>query len=94
MQAQPTETVRGRAMATTIPAQLEPVDAAAAAQADPGDQRDQCIRRAAYALFEARGCVYGHELEDWLKAEAEVEAQAQQGLADPPSAAAAAQPRP
>ncbi len=49
MQAQPTETVRGRAMATTIPVQLGPVDAAAAAQADPGDQREQCIRQAVAA---------------------------------------------
>jgi len=32
-----------------------------------------------------------HELEDWLKAKAEVDAQVQRGLADPPSAAAPAQ---
>lgn len=94
MHAQPTETGRGRAMATTTPAQQDPVDAAPAAQADSDDHREQCVRRAAYALFEARGCGYGHELEDWLKAEAEVEAQRQQGFADPSSAAVSAPARP
>jgi len=94
MQVQPTETVRGRAMATATPARQELVTAALAAQAGPLEQRVDAIRQAAYVLYEARGGVYGHELEDWLKAEAEVDAQAQQGLADLPSAAAAAQPRP
>ena len=28
------------------------------------------IREAAYALYEARGHVHGHDLDDWLKAEA------------------------
>ena len=30
------------------------------------------IHEAAYALYEARGCVDGHDLEDWLAAEAAV----------------------
>ncbi len=38
----------------------------------PAD-RDQAIREAAYALFEARGCEPGHEVDDWLKAEAQVQ---------------------
>jgi hypothetical protein len=47
--------------------------AAATAQPMPDEQRLQAIRQAAYALYEARGCVYGHALEDWLEAEAQVE---------------------
>lgn len=35
--------------------------------------REQAIREAAYACFEARGCEPGHELDDWLKAEAMVQ---------------------
>lgn len=30
------------------------------------------IRRRAYELFEARGGVEGHELDDWLRAEEEI----------------------
>lgn len=30
------------------------------------------IREAAYRRYEARGCVNGHDLDDWLAAEAEV----------------------
>ncbi len=36
----------------------------------PSFDRDQAIREAAYACYEARGREPGHELEDWLKAEA------------------------
>lgn len=32
--------------------------------------REQAIREVAYACFEARGGEPGHELDDWLKAEA------------------------
>ncbi len=32
--------------------------------------RQARIRAAAYALYEARGCVPGHDVEDWLAAEA------------------------
>ncbi len=80
MQAQLSETARDRALSTPSPAQQVAVDAAQAAADDP---RQQAIRQAAYAQFEARGCVYGHELEDWLKAEAEVDAQTRRGSADP-----------
>ena len=37
------------------------------------DGRDEFIRQAAYSYYEARGCIDGHELEDWLRAEAEFE---------------------
>lgn len=88
MQAQVSETARTSAKAAPSSAQQEAV---AAVQVAPDDPRQQAIRQAAYARFEARGCVYGHELEDWLKAEAVVDAQVRRGLADPPSAAAPAQ---
>jgi Protein of unknown function (DUF2934) len=40
-----------------------------AQQASAPFDREQAIREAAYACFEARGCVPGHELDDWLQAE-------------------------
>lgn len=30
------------------------------------------VRKRAYELFEARGAVEGHELDDWLRAEEEI----------------------
>ena len=49
--------------------------AAARSTAPPldGSSREDMIRLSAYRFFEQRGCVYGHEIEDWLKAEAEVD---------------------
>ena len=38
-----------------------------------GEDRDEIIRRTAYAYFEARGCTDGHALEDWLQAQQEVD---------------------
>ncbi len=47
----------------------------AAAEADvPDDQRRAWIAEAAYYHSASRGFVPGHELEDWLAAEAEIEA--------------------
>ncbi len=37
-----------------------------------GVGREESIRQKAYALYEARQCEGGHELEDWLRAEAQV----------------------
>ena len=37
------------------------------------DDRQTLISRSAYAYYEARGRAHGHELEDWLQAEAEFE---------------------
>lgn len=34
--------------------------------------REEEVRRRAYELYEARGCGDGHDLEDWLEAEAEI----------------------
>ena len=33
---------------------------------------EEQIRRRAYQLYERRGCEHGHEVEDWLAAEAEL----------------------
>ncbi len=30
------------------------------------------IRRRAYELYQERGCEHGHDLDDWLQAEAEI----------------------
>jgi len=38
----------------------------------PDVDREELIRKAAYALYEQRGSGPGHELEDWLEAEARV----------------------
>lgn len=35
---------------------------------------EQAIRRRAQELYQQRGCVDGHQLEDWLQAEAEIRA--------------------
>ncbi len=44
--------------------------------------RQARIRAAAYALYEARGCVPGHDVEDWLAAEAALASEAT-GTAQP-----------
>jgi len=36
------------------------------------EMTEDIIRYRAYQLFEQRGCEPGHDLEDWLQAEAEV----------------------
>ncbi len=38
-----------------------------------GEDRLEKIRQQAYALYTARNCVEGYELEDWLRAEALVD---------------------
>lgn len=43
------------------------------------EQREAMIREAAYYHFAKRGYAPGHELEDWLAAEAEIE----RGMAEP-----------
>ena len=35
----------------------------------PGAMSAEEVSRVAYALFERRGCVHGHDLEDWVEAE-------------------------
>lgn len=37
------------------------------------ENREQAIREMAYSFYEARGCVDGNDLDDWIKAEARVQ---------------------
>ena len=39
----------------------------------PPPDREVMVREAAYFRFQANGCQYGHALEDWLAAEAQVD---------------------
>lgn len=48
-------------------------------ETDPN--REQEIRRRAYALYEERGREDGHDIDDWLRAEAELSATAQKAAA-------------
>ena len=51
-----------------------PTEKVGAAQVQPhasGDGHDEAIRKAAYSFYEARGQADGHELDDWLQAEAQ-----------------------
>ncbi|MGD1079687.1 MAG: DUF2934 domain-containing protein [Candidatus Sulfotelmatobacter sp.] len=48
-------------------------------ETDPN--REQEIRRRAYALYEERGHEDGHDVDDWLRAEADVNAAAQKAAA-------------
>jgi Protein of unknown function (DUF2934) len=65
------------APARTVRAKSPPHGAVAAGTMtdalDPHAGREALIRTTAYSYYEARGCVDGHDLEDWLKAEAEFE---------------------
>jgi hypothetical protein len=45
----------------------------ASADAPPAERKDEFVREAAYFYYEARGRIGGHELDDWLRAEAEFE---------------------
>jgi hypothetical protein len=42
----------------------------------------EAIARRAYELYQQRGCEPGHEIEDWLQAEAELAARADGGNTD------------
>ena len=48
-------------------------------ETDPN--REQEIRRRAYALYEERGHEDGHDVDDWLRAEADINASAQKAAA-------------
>ena len=37
-----------------------------------GDDREELVRRTAYALYEARGRAHGRALDDWLQAQAQI----------------------
>jgi DUF2934 family protein len=42
---------------------------------------EEQIRIRAYELYEARGCEDGHDVEDWLRAEAEISSRAERAAA-------------
>lgn len=42
---------------------------------------DEQVRTRAYALYEQRGCEDGHDLDDWLQAEAELTSNRAKGVA-------------
>jgi hypothetical protein len=71
----------GAEFAANATAAASPQATPAARMPAPAD-RERAIRELAYAFFEARGRAEGHELEDWLKAEAQVLAQAAPDAAD------------
>ena len=50
------------------------------------EQREAMIRDAAYYHFAKRGYAHGHDMEDWLAAEAEIERIASASQAPPPDA--------
>ena len=87
MQSDKPEAARSRKSAPKAAAKRRPAAAASAPETQPDLQREQAIRHMAYALYEARGCVAGYELEDWLQAEVQV----QQGQAELPSTPTTAQ---
>jgi hypothetical protein len=67
------------------------VAAASTAQATAsasGDAKDEFVRQAAYYYYESRGRIGGHELDDWLRAEAEFERTRIEGAPDAPSGTA------
>jgi hypothetical protein len=60
----------------TVPPVAEPQESAAPEKAiGDAEKREILIRLAAYSFYERRGYVAGHELEDWLQAEMEVNRQ-------------------
>jgi hypothetical protein len=81
----PTVTIKKRAprkaAAAPAPAKAKPTTSKPAGFAGPG-QRAALIAKAAYFRAESRGFAPGHETEDWLAAEAEVDAKLLGGAAE------------
>jgi hypothetical protein len=72
-QATPKTSARAvKAMQTVTEPHPDEGDQATPTPAAPFD-REQAIREAAYACYEARGGEPGYELDDWLTAEAQVQ---------------------
>ena len=44
---------------------------------------EDLIRIRAYSFYEKRGCEHGHDVEDWLRAEAEIIGKKPAGAAEP-----------
>ena len=65
------ETAHGKKHKTTNTAAPDAYMAINPAQTSLSDEREQVIRQTAYAFYKARGCIDGHAMDDWLKAEAQ-----------------------
>jgi hypothetical protein len=72
-----------RATPATEVASAETAAAAPTARMPAPADREREVRELAYAFFEARGRAEGHELDDWLKAEAQILEQAAHDAAAP-----------
>jgi Protein of unknown function (DUF2934) len=75
MKSTPQHSATSKARKTTAADGAAAASAASVRKLDPA-QREALIRLAAYSFYERRGFVGGHELEDWLQAEMEVDRQA------------------
>jgi hypothetical protein len=84
----PTISTARKPRKTVMPAPIDtPVETPVAAFVGP-EQRAALIAEAAYFRAEQRGFAVGHEMDDWLAAEAEVDARLLQSTrreAQPPS---------
>lgn len=60
-----------RRTATVVP--MPTVEAPAPAANPSGDVTDRDIARRAFELYCARGCEHGHDVDDWLQAERELQ---------------------
>lgn len=67
--------VKGAPRKTAAPGAERQEPAAPVSAMSDAEKRETLIRVAAYAFYERRGYVSGHELEDWLEAEMEVNRQ-------------------
>lgn len=74
----------------SVPTEQKDEKQVATKDAPSGDARDELIRRTAYSFYEARSYVSGYELEDWLKAEMQVDQMLGQKSASSSSTAQAA----
>ena len=63
---------KGIVMAKNTKLEVEVSEASLAS--DPADEQHAQIRQRAYDLYVARGQEDGHDLEDWVQAEAEISA--------------------
>ena len=59
---------------TAVAATSDQAETSASSQPRSDTNRDERIRSAAYAAAERRGFSPGHEVEDWLEAEREIDA--------------------
>lgn len=57
---------------TAAPVDVPQVSAPPETAASDTEKREALVRIAAFSFYERRGYVSGHELEDWLQAEMEV----------------------